>query len=276
MLQVVETKESKGLSVLLSPEKFSSKNRLIRVTAWIYRFIRNCRGKDRLKTAYLNTAELKRAENAWIKEIQSELETQSNYKQLTQQLNIVKVEEVLRCEGRLKFSGLPYDTQSPILLPKGHHFTELVVLEAHTNAFHSGVNATLAEIRRKYWIPKGRQAVKKIIRECKACKKRSVKALKGNVTGPLPEARVKPARPFEAIGCDFAGPLLLKNDEKAYIALITCAVTRAVHLELTPDMTAVEFQATLQRFISRRGAPVTIISDNAKTFQSTGKQLKKI
>eukprot|EP00794_Sanderia_malayensis_P016438 gene16438-18073_t len=111
VLQVVETKESKGLSVLLSPEKFSSKNRLIRVTAWIYRFVRNCRSKDRIKTSYLSTAELKRTETAWIKEVQSELETQGNYQQLTQQLNIVKVDEILRCEGRLQFSGLLYDTQ---------------------------------------------------------------------------------------------------------------------------------------------------------------------
>eukprot|EP00794_Sanderia_malayensis_P019549 gene19549-21481_t len=96
------------------------------------------RQKDRIKTSYLNTAELKRTETAWIKEVQSELETQGNYQQLTPQLNIVKVDEILRCEGRLQFSRLSYDTQSPILLPRRHRFTELVVLEAHTNAFHWG------------------------------------------------------------------------------------------------------------------------------------------
>ena len=72
------------------------------------------------------------------------------------------------------------------------------------------------------------------------------------------------------------GPIHLKGNEKAYIALFTCAVTRAVHLELTKDMTATEFRVVLQRFVSRRGAPSTVISDNAKTFKSTGKQLKKI
>ena len=41
-------------------------------------------------------------------------------------------------------------------------------------------------------------------------------------------------------------------------------------------MAAVEFRAFLQRFMSRRGTPSTIISDNAKTFTSTGKYLKKI
>ena len=53
---------------------------------------------------------------------------------------------------------------------------------------------------------------------------------------------------------------------KAYIALITCAFTRALHLELTPDLTATALIRCLRRFISRRSCPELFISDNAKTF----------
>ena len=52
---------------------------------------------------------------------------------------------------------------------------------------------------------------------------------------------------------------------KCYIALFTCASTRAIHLELTPDLSANSFIRVLKRFIGRRGFPGLIISDNGTT-----------
>ena len=46
----------------------------------------------------------------------------------------------------------------------------------------------------------------------------------------------------------------------------TCTSTRAVHLELVPDLHATSFIRALKRFISRRGIPTLIVSDNGKTF----------
>ena len=47
------------------------------------------------------------------------------------------------------------------------------------------------------------------------------------------------------LGVDFAGPILYKRTTKetgkAHIALFTCSSTRAVHLRLTPDLSASEF-----------------------------------
>ena len=57
--------------------------------------------------------------------------------------------------------------------------------------------------------------------------------------------------------------------EKCYVALLTCATTRAVHLKLCRDATAHEFQLALKEFVARRAKPSMIISDNAKTFQAT-------
>ena len=61
---------------------------------------------------------------------------------------------------------------------------------------------------------------------------------------------------------------------KAYVALFTCASTRAVHLKLRSDLTTLEFQRALKEFIARRGQPQIMISDNGKTFVATGKWLK--
>lgn len=60
------------------------------------------------------------------------------------------------------------------------------------------------------------------------------------------------------------------------MCLFTCASTRAVHLELTRGLTVQYFLLAFRRFASRRGLPATIQSDNAKTFQSSSKEIRKI
>ena len=93
---------------------------------------------------------------------------------------------------------------------------------------------------------------------------------------PLPEDRIKPAPPFTNVGLDFAGPLFLKDSgEKAYICLFTCAVTRAIHLELVSNMTVEWFLLALIRMVERRGMCSIIWSDNAETFKSAHKHLQQ-
>ena len=60
---------------------------------------------------------------------------------------------------------------------------------------------------------------------------------------------------------------------KVYIALFTCATSRAVHLELVSSLDAPTFLLCLRRFTGRRGLPKLIVSDNAKTFQASEKTL---
>ena len=61
---------------------------------------------------------------------------------------------------------------------------------------------------------------------------------------------------------DFAGPMYVKDVfskdgdmNKVYIALFTCAATRAVHLELVPNLSAESYVRALVRFKGRRGTP---------------------
>ena len=61
-----------------------------------------------------------------------------------------------------------------------------------------------------------------------------------------------------------------------YIALFTCASTRAIHLELLPSLSTEGFLQAFRRFSSRRGLPRILISDNAKTFKAASKELSKI
>ena len=90
-------------------------------------------------------------------------------------------------------------------------------------------------------------------------------------SSPLPKFRLSGERAFKYVGIDFCGPVFVKigkETDKGYIALITCAVTRMVHLELMPDLTSNSLVNCLKRFTSRRGVPKLFVSDNAKTFKS--------
>ena len=53
-------------------------------------------------------------------------------------------------------------------------------------------------------------------------------------------------------------------------------MTEACHIQLVSDLSAEAFFATLRRFVSRRGNPTQIWSDNATCFWRTDKNLKEL
>ncbi|GFW75342.1 integrase catalytic domain-containing protein [Trichonephila clavipes] len=138
-----------------------------------------------------------------------------------------------------------------------------------------GVSATLTQLRKKYWIPKGRQLVKTMIRICLVCKKYSATPA-DQLSGQLPRDRITQSPPFQIVGIDFTGAILVKDNQgthKSYVSLLTCAVTPAVHLELVSDMSTKYFLLALRRFLARRGNCEVIYSDNARTFKAAEREL---
>ena len=97
----------------------------------------------------------------------------------------------------------------------------------------------------------------------------------------MPDFCVNKAPPFAYCGVDFAGPLYIREGDgsgnsKVWITLYTCCVTRAVHLELVPDMSTQTFIRSFKRFSARRAVPVQVVSDNAKTFVSAAQTLQDV
>ena len=186
---------------------------------------------------------------------------------------------LLRCRGRINNSQLPTASKNPILLPSNHPWVKLVIQHVHQEISHSGTADTLSTIRERYWILKGRQAVKKILRSCVTCSKLEGVPYSSVVPPDLPSIRSSDDPPFAHSGINFAGPLFVKagdRSEKAYVCLFTCSSTRAVHLELTSDLSANSFLLLFRRFVSWRGLPVTLMTDNAKAFKTASKEVGKI
>ena len=271
-------------SPLIDIERYSSLHRLRRVMAWIQRFKKNMIAK--IKKEELNLApdlsvqEISEAEILLIVEAQKVLRRNGTLAKSRQQLGIFEEDNLLKCKGRMEHSELEIGACTPILLPRNHHFTKLIVENVHRRVGHNGVRSTLTELRTRFWIIKGRQYVKKVIGKCVVCKRQEGKPYQAPLTAPLPEFRVNEAPPFSNCGLDFAGPLYYKDKQgimqKSYFALFTCCLTRAVHLELVEDLSAPTFIRCLHRFTARRGAPTLFISDNARTFKATDKFLYRM
>ncbi|XP_035229606.1 uncharacterized protein LOC118201589 [Stegodyphus dumicola] len=87
---------------------------------------------------------------------------------------------------------------------------------------------------------------------------------KGNnpPTAPPPADRIQDAAAFQITGVDFTGLVILRDNSKAWIALFTCAMNRAVHHELVISMSTETFLLAFHRFVARRGKPSVVYSDN--------------
>lgn len=101
--------------------------------------------------------------------------------------------------------------------------------------------------------------------------------------GDLPEARVRPSRPFSKTGSDYAGPFWVRpnslrnsNKIKAYTCIFVCMATKAVHIEVAEDLTTDSFLAALSRFSNRRGAPTDLYTDCGTNYVGADNELKRI
>jgi len=233
---------------LLDFSRFSKYSRLLRTVAWI-RFVSNSRVKEEERVDSPSTGlEIQNAEEWLISHVQeasfSEEVTSGKQHGPMKDSNLANLNlfmcptsHCLRVGGRIHKSLLPEEEKHPIILPSKHPVVKLLMEDVHRRELHAGVEHTLSVLRQRFWLIRGRSTVRETLRNCLICRHYQTKPF-GQQMAPLPEDRIKPAPPFTNVGIDFAGPLYLKDSgEKAYICLFTCAVTRAVHLELVCDMT---------------------------------------
>ncbi|XP_066028549.1 uncharacterized protein [Pocillopora verrucosa] len=149
-------------------------------------------------------------------------------------------------------------------------FTRKLVQRIHVETLRGGVALTMAAIREQYWIPTLRQLVKSVRSACWGCKRFIASPLTVPPPGLLPTDRTDRGTAFEVIGTDFAGPVKYKQrkkgEEKAYLVIFTCSLSRAVHLELLSSLETSNFITCLKRLIARRGRPRVIYSDQWRHF----------
>ena len=169
------TKDNTGLSQLINIANHSNLTKLLRITAFTLRFIRNCQ-KPKIKfTGPITPAELTQANLLRIGKIQREsfATEMNNLKAHTTQTNRLPLVRRLRLfldkSGLLHYGGRIHNALTtklatfPYLLLTKHPFTKLLVYATHEKQLHGGVNSTLTAIRQCYWIPSARQVIRKLL-----------------------------------------------------------------------------------------------------------------
>ncbi|KZS19687.1 Uncharacterized protein APZ42_013850 [Daphnia magna] len=122
-----------------------------------------------------------------------------------------------------------------------------------------------------------RKVMKSVANNCLPCKRRSSKPIPPLVAS-LPVHRLPPyLLPFTYTIVDYFGPLTVQvsgrgcRHEKRWVCLFTCLTTRAVHLQVSEGLSLEEFLLCFTRFVSLRGKPNVVYSDN-RTNLVAGKQ----
>ncbi|XP_011858320.1 PREDICTED: uncharacterized protein LOC105555888 [Vollenhovia emeryi] len=250
--------------------------RIVRTMAWILRFAENCRTSQATRLSRELTAkEFATAEHMVLKLSQQESFDDVDEPRLNT-LDVYKDDEgLLRLKSPIVNREDEHDFRYPIVLDQKHPLTKKLIEYKHQQLNHAGIQIVMSNLREKFWILSCRMTVRSVLNRCFVCKRYKIKKLDA-ISGSLPRERVKDAGVFQIVGIDYVGPLFLKEAQKTWICLYTCAVYRAIHLELTTSLSTEAFLQALRRFIARRGRPSVIYTDNGTNFVGARNLLHRI
>ena len=294
-----EIKNEKPIFVSTGPEKlrevltrYSSWTVLLRRIAWLLKFkdYLRCRKRDDEfeLTKHLTAEDLKLSTVAIVKLAQREVFSEE-IKNLEKRQSVkcsstfVKLRPILdnglmRVGGRIVDFPVSPDARFPMIVPSNHSVTQLLIASYHQKLAHAGQSHILAQLREKFWIPKGRSLVHKAVRSCLKCKKQRAARME-EMMADLTTFSTTAFEPcFTRTGVDLFGPLNAKRGRiviKRWGVLFTRLNSWAVHLELASSLETDCFINVLRRFISRSGTPKTIHSDNGTNLDGAARKIKE-
>ncbi|CAC5375224.1 unnamed protein product [Mytilus coruscus] len=172
---------------------------------------------------------------------------------------------------------MPENCKHPIILPKDHYVSELILRQIHIDLQHSVRNYLLAHLRETYWLINAPSVVRKLIKKCVVCRRLSAPVGEQKMAN-LPPDRITPEEPpFPRVGVDYFGPFKVKQHRcriKRFGVSFTCLSSRAIHLEAAASLDTSSYINVLRRFIARRGQVEKIRSDNIRNFVGAERELK--
>ena len=270
-------------------QRYSSWSRLIKVMSWVLRFVQRSRKKvpAYLKASTLQLVEIQQTSQEIVRLVQSQhfheeylcLKEGRQVKCNSKLANLspILIDDVIRVGGRIHRAPIAFKAAHPMVLPKSHHVSMLIVRYYHYVLGHAGREHMLSVIRQSFWILRGRSLVRQILSKCVSCRRRNAPTLQ-QVMADLPKERLVPYQPpFTYTGLDFFGPFYVKRSRstvKVYGCIFVCFNSRAIHIEDVSSLQTDTFIQALLRFISVRGCPKEIWSDNGTNFTGAEKELR--
>ena len=163
-----------------------------------------------------------------------------------------------------------FSSKHPVILPKYHPVSLLILQQTHSDLKHAGVNHMLSSLRQRYWLINAPSAIKRLLSVCVTCRR-----LKSHVCEH--DCITPDEAPFTRVGVDYFGPFEVKQKRslvKRYGVIFTCLASRAIHLEVAYSLDTGSFINALRRFIARRGQVTVMRSDNGTNFVGAERELK--
>ena len=186
---------------------YSDLGYMLRVTSYIFRFLNKCRKRadnrvygivsvcEKLHALHHRTRSAQRFE--FLTEL-TDLRRSNVLKSVNTLISLNTFQDLtvhLRVGGRLSRSDLPYDHKYPVILPKRHYLTLLIIRQAHILDLHSGMNVTIPILRERYWIIHERNTIKCVIHQCVRCYR--IRLLKSEyMMADSPPSRTTVSKPF--------------------------------------------------------------------------------
>ena len=231
----------------------------------------------KIKNDCLIPDEPQKAELFWIRDAQKEIQGNVLIGEFKMLSPFKDENGVIRVGGRVDKVLKTYETKHPVLLPNKHRISYLITHHLHQFG-NCGIVATAVKTKQKFWILRVHDLAKKIKFRCVFCTEMKLKA-ETQVMADLPRLRLTPyTPPLYNTSCGYFGPYDVKirrnKSTKHKRVIFTCLNTRAVHLELVVDYSAMEYVQLLRRFFAIRGYPHEILSDNGSQLVEAKKELR--
>ncbi|VVC45890.1 Ribonuclease H-like domain,Protein of unknown function DUF1759,Peptidase aspartic [Cinara cedri] len=265
--------------------QFSSYRNMIRVVAWIRRFISRCR-KQTYPHNFLSRDEIDESlkvivlasQRYWFPgfPVKPSRGDNSNYPSA----NIhpfIDHENIIRIGNNYRVFDTFDPKLHPMILSKNSHLSLLITRHWHWATRHSGLRVITPLIQSQFWITSLRSVIRKVIGKCITCLRAIALSLQ---PVDFPILRDYGCRPFTRVGVDYAGPMLMRERRlrevlhyKIYVAVFICMTTKAVHLEVVSELSMNAFLSAFSRFADRRGFPSDVYSDCGTNFKGAAKHL---
>ncbi|XP_062714222.1 uncharacterized protein LOC134290992 [Aedes albopictus] len=273
---------------------YSNWRRLVTVIGFVLRFPDNCRRKLQhhpSRTGSLCTEEIRTAEECIIRQAQQdafseEINALMQSKRIARSSSLFKLTPFIDESGMLRMRGrtticpfIAEEAKNPIILPRDHHTTTLIVRKYHDKYHHLNQETVVNELRQRFSISRLRTVCAKVRRNCQRCKNDRV-VPSAPIMADLPEARLAVySRPFTHVGIDYFGPMEVaigRRVEKRWGMLATCMTTRAVHIEVAHSLSTDSCVMAIRNMIARRGIPRYIYCDRGTNFVGTSRELSRV
>ncbi|XP_047995789.1 uncharacterized protein LOC125233753 [Leguminivora glycinivorella] len=280
-------------------ERFSSLRTLQRIIAYCRRFANNAKNQkvpSKLLSGPLTPPEIQQGLLVLVRCVQQhsfaeEAEKISNNlsnslpKAFRKLAPFMDDAGLLRVGGRLSRASLDFDVKHPLLLPRDHRLTFLLIDEYHKRFMHPGVQTLHNLLAQHFWIMSPKRAIYAVVSKCLRCFRVRPLGAPAPFMGDLPSYRINQLKAFSSAAVDFGGPFDIalgrgrgRNNKtyKGYVCVFVCTATKAVHIELATELSSDAFLAALRRFVSRRGRCCRLVSDQGKNFVGASNILQRL